>query len=71
MNLINGGEVVVDCLRKQGVKHVFSIIGGQMGSMYETIGRRNDIDLFIPRCETTVPLMACGFHDHSRSRGCL
>ena len=61
MNLINGGEVVVDCLRKQGVKHVFSIIGGQMGSMYETIGRRDDINLFIPRCETTVPLMACGY----------
>lgn len=60
MNLISGGEVVVDCLRKQGVKHVFSIIGGQMGSMYETIGRRDDIDLFVPRCETTVPLMACG-----------
>ncbi len=60
MNLISGGEVVVDCLRKQGVKHVFSIIGGQMGSMYETIGQRDDIDLFVPRCETTVPLMACG-----------
>lgn len=60
MNLISGGEVVVDCLRKQGVKHVFSIIGGQMGSMYETIGQRDDIDLFVPRCETAVPLMACG-----------
>lgn len=61
MNLITGGEVLVDCLRKQGVRHVFSIIGGQMGTMYDTIGRRDDIDLFIPRCETVTPLMAAGY----------
>lgn len=61
MNLITGGEVLVDCLRKQGVRYVFSIIGGQMGTMYDTIGHRNDIDLFIPRCETVTPLMAAGY----------
>ncbi|MCX5849646.1 MAG: thiamine pyrophosphate-binding protein [Deltaproteobacteria bacterium] len=61
MNLITGGEVLVDCLRKQGVRYVFSIIGGQMGTMYDTIGRRDDIDLFIPRCETVTPLMAAGY----------
>ncbi|MBN1472725.1 MAG: thiamine pyrophosphate-binding protein [Syntrophaceae bacterium] len=61
MNLISGGEVVVDCLRKQGVKKVFSIIGGQMGSMYEAIGRHDDINLFVPRCETSAPLMTCGY----------
>ena len=61
MNLITGGEVLVDCLRKQGVRHVFSIIGGQMGTIYDTIGRRDDIDLFIPRCETVTPLMAAGY----------
>jgi acetolactate synthase-1/2/3 large subunit len=61
MNLITGGEVLVDCLRKQGVRQVFSIIGGQMGTIYDTIGRRDDIDLFIPRCETVTPLMAAGY----------
>ena len=61
MNLITGGEVLVDCLRAQGVRHVFSIIGGQMGTIYDTIGRRDDIDLFIPRCETVTPLMAAGY----------
>jgi acetolactate synthase-1/2/3 large subunit len=61
MNLITGGEVLVDCLRKQGVRHVFSIIGGQMGTIYDTIGRRDDIDLFTPRCETVTPLMAAGY----------
>jgi acetolactate synthase-1/2/3 large subunit len=40
---------------------VFSIIGGQMGTIYDTIGRRDDIDLFIPRCETVTPLMAAGY----------
>jgi acetolactate synthase-1/2/3 large subunit len=61
MNLITGGEVLVDCLRAQGVRQVFSIIGGQMGTIYDTIGRREDIDLFVPRSETTVPLMAAGY----------
>ncbi|MEW6077575.1 MAG: thiamine pyrophosphate-binding protein [Thermodesulfobacteriota bacterium] len=61
MNLITGGEVLVDCLRAQGVRQVFSIIGGQMGTIYDTIGRREDMDLFVPRCETTVPLMAAGY----------
>lgn len=61
MNLITGGEVLVDCLRKQGVRQVFSIIGGQMGTIYDTIGRRDDIDLFIPRCETVTALMAAGY----------
>jgi acetolactate synthase-1/2/3 large subunit len=61
MNLITGGEVLVDCLRKQGVRQVFSIIGGQMGTIYDTIGRRDDIALFIPRCETVTPLMAAGY----------
>lgn len=61
MNLITGGEILVDCLRTQGVRHVFSIIGGQMGTIYETIGHRDDIDLFIPRCETVTPLMAAGY----------
>ena len=61
MKLISGGEILVDCLRKQGVRHVFSIIGGQMGTIYDTIGHRDDIDLFIPRCETVTPLMAAGY----------
>jgi len=61
MNLITGGEVLVDCLRKQGVRQVFSIIGGQMGTIYDTISRRDDIQLFIPRCETVTPLMAAGY----------
>lgn len=61
MNLISGGEVLVDCLRTQGVRQIFSIIGGQMGTIYDTIGRRDDIDLFVPRSETTVPLMAAGY----------
>ena len=61
MNLIHGGEVLVDCLRKQGVRQVFSIIGGQMGTIYDTIGQRDDIDVFVPRCETVTPLMAAGY----------
>jgi len=61
MRWVSGGELVVDCLRKQGVRKIFSIIGGQMGSIYDAVGRRDDIDIFVPRCETAVPLMACGY----------
>lgn len=60
MNFITGGEILVDCLQAQGVRHVFSIIGGQMGTIYEAISCRDGIDLFIPRCETVTPLMAAG-----------
>ena len=61
MKYVSGGELLVDCLREHGVHHIFSIIGGQMGTIYDTVGRRPDIDIIVPRNETSAPLMAAGY----------
>ncbi|MBU1671307.1 MAG: hypothetical protein KKF41_06185 [Actinobacteria bacterium] len=61
MRLPTGGDLLVDCLVRHGVTHVFSIIGGQMGTIYDAIGRREEIEVVTPRNETGAALMACGF----------
>lgn len=61
MKPLTGGELLVENLADQGVKHVFSIIGGQMGTIYDAISRRSEIEMISPRCETASALMACGY----------
>lgn len=61
MRLMNGGELLVRSLLRHGVKHVFSIIGGQMGTIFDAIGKTPDIEVITPRCETSAALMACGY----------
>lgn len=61
MDVITGGELLVRTLADQGVAHVFSIIGGQMGTIYDAIGRRADMEVITPRSETSAPLMAAGY----------
>ena len=70
MKIPNGGELLVDCLVRQGVKHVFSIIGGQMATIYDAIGSTPDIQVVTPRCETSAALMACGY-TASSGRPCV
>ncbi len=56
MKYVSGGELLVDCLREHGVHHIFSIIGGQMGTIYDTVGRRTDIDIIaVSYTHLTVP----------------
>jgi acetolactate synthase-1/2/3 large subunit len=61
MEISNGGEILVTALARQGVKKVFSIIGGQMGTMYDAIGRHPDMEVITPRSEASAALMACGY----------
>ncbi|MDI6795552.1 MAG: thiamine pyrophosphate-binding protein [Desulfatibacillaceae bacterium] len=61
MEITNGGEILVQALARQGVKKVFSIIGGQMGTMYDAIGRHPDMEVITPRSEASAALMACGY----------
>jgi thiamine pyrophosphate-dependent acetolactate synthase large subunit-like protein len=61
MEISNGGEILVQALARQGVKKVFSIIGGQMGTMYDAIGRHPDMEVITPRSEASAALMACGY----------
>lgn len=61
MRFPTGGELLVDCLVGQGVSHVFSIIGGQMGTIYDAIGLSPDIEVVTPRNEMSAALMSCGY----------
>ena len=61
MRFPTGGELLVDCLVGQGISHVFSIIGGQMGTIYDAIGLSPDIEVVTPRNEMSAALMACGY----------
>jgi acetolactate synthase-1/2/3 large subunit len=61
MRFPTGGELLVDCLVGQGVSHVFSIIGGQMGTIYDAIGLSPYIDVITPRNEMSAALMSCGY----------
>ncbi|MBI9076993.1 MAG: thiamine pyrophosphate-binding protein [Desulfatibacillum sp.] len=61
MRIVTGGELVTECLVDQGVRYVFSIIGGQMGTIYDAIGKNPHIDVITPRSETSTAIMACGY----------
>jgi len=60
MGKITGGELLVETLRNQGVLNVFSIIGGQMCSIYDALSRRPDMKLVTVRNEAAAPMMAAG-----------
>lgn len=60
MAKVTGGELLVDTLRDHGVRHVFSIIGGQMCSIYDALSRRPDMNLVTLRNEAAAPMMAAG-----------
>jgi len=61
MKLITGGDLVVKSLVKNGINYVFSIVGGQMGTIYDAIGETPQINIVTPRSETTCGIMACGY----------
>lgn len=47
----DGGEELVDALVQAGIDTVYSIPGAQLLSVWDAIGRRNDIQLIVPRSE--------------------
>lgn len=60
MMKMTGGELLVEALRGLGVRFVFSIIGGQMCSVYDALGRCPDMELVTIRNEVSAPIMAAG-----------
>ncbi|MFO8056894.1 MAG: thiamine pyrophosphate-binding protein [bacterium] len=60
MTKMTGGELLVETLRDHGVRHIFSIIGGQMCSVYDAISYRADMELVTLRNEAAAPMMAAG-----------
>lgn len=61
MKFQNGGDLLVRRLFEHGVTTFFSIIGGQMGTIYDALTRFPKIDVITPRSETGAALMACGY----------
>ena len=51
---LNGGDILIKCLLKEGVKHIFGIIGGELLSIYDAIyrwGREAGINTVMVRHE--------------------
>jgi acetolactate synthase-1/2/3 large subunit len=60
MSKVTGGELVVMTLADHGVRNVFSIIGGQMCSIYDSLSHHPEMKLVTVRNEAAAPMMAAG-----------
>ena len=57
---MTGGELLVETLLDLGVRNIFSIIGGQMCSIYEALSHHPEIKLVTLHNEAAAPMMAAG-----------
>ena len=58
---INGGDLLVKCLLKEGITKIFGLIGGELISIYDAIerwGREEGIDTVMVRHEQAGGHMA-------------
>ena len=60
MAKVNGGQLVVKALEKEGVKYVFSISGGHISPIYDAL-LDSDIKLITTRHEQAAAMMAGGW----------
>jgi len=58
MALMNGGEVLVRALQKEGVKWVFGIPGGQLCTFTDAIYRARDVEFIMTHHEAVAASMA-------------
>jgi len=61
MASVNGGELLVKALESEGPQKIFSIPGGQLVGVYESIRKSRTLELVVPRQEGAGALMACGY----------
>ncbi len=61
MAKLTGGELLVETLAGHGVHYIFSIIGGQMCSVYEAARVHPEMELITLRNEAAAPIMASGY----------
>jgi thiamine pyrophosphate-dependent acetolactate synthase large subunit-like protein len=61
MATLTGGDVLVETLAREGIKHVFSIPGGQLITIYDSINEHPGVELICPRHEGAGALMAAGY----------
>jgi thiamine pyrophosphate-dependent acetolactate synthase large subunit-like protein len=55
---VNTGEAIVQCLRAEGVRHVFGLVGSSHLEIVDAIARSNDIELVAVRHEQAAAFMA-------------
>jgi acetolactate synthase I/II/III large subunit len=55
---MNTGQAIVECLRVEGVRHVFGLIGSSHLEIVDAIARSNDIQFVGVRHEQAAAFMA-------------
>ncbi|MCF6281189.1 MAG: biosynthetic-type acetolactate synthase large subunit [Candidatus Polarisedimenticolaceae bacterium] len=58
---LNGGEIIVECLKKEGVEHVFGYPGGAVLHIYDAIFNQDDIKHILVRHEQGATHAADGY----------
>ena len=48
---LNGAEILIDCLKKEGVKHVFGYPGGAVLHIYDALEAQDEITHILVRHE--------------------
>ncbi|HOW81264.1 MAG TPA: thiamine pyrophosphate-binding protein [Spirochaetota bacterium] len=61
MSTYLGADLIVETLAREGVRHVFTVPGGQMIPIHYAIDDHESMELVIPRHEGAAALMACGY----------
>ena len=66
---MNGGHAVVDCLRNEGVRHVFNVPGESFTSILDGMRDAKEIQLITNRHEGGACLMAEAYAKATRTPG--
>src|SRR5437588_629669 len=59
--MVTGGRAMVDCLRREGVQHVFGIPGTQNLGVIDALRDAPDVKFVLTRHEQGATFMAYGF----------
>jgi len=61
MSTYLGADLIVETLAREGVRHVFTVPGGQMIPIHYAVDDHESMELVVPRHEGAAALMACGY----------
>jgi len=63
---LSGAEILIDCLKKEGVKHIFGYPGGVVLNIFDTLYDEKELELILTRHEQAAVHAADGY---ARSTG--
>ena len=58
---LNGAEILINCLQKEGVKHIFGYPGGAVLHIYDALEAQEDINHILVRHEQGAAHAADGY----------